>query len=164
MHYDVNPRLIFRKPAVCCSALGNAQLICLPDEVVCAVNIALGMNHLKTSTLVQKYFSVLKKNSTFFFERVKIRNSYTILYEKEGVEMFGVIVYFVSVSMNIFGSIQDLDVMPSNPFVLPRLHQQISPVTVSNSILSVFLYNLFCVSVFIYIVMVEKSFYSIYSD
>ena len=67
MHYDVSPLLTFRKPAVCCSALGNAQLVCLPDEGVCAVNIALGVNHLKTSTLVQKYFQVLKN---VFFERV----------------------------------------------------------------------------------------------
>ena len=146
----------FRKPAnnstSGISALGNPQLSILPIGIIDIINNTLGEDHLQVNTVVAKYFRAVCKGSTLFskeYRRVKVRNSFTVMYHNGGVK-FGVILFFITIQSHMFAIVESLAANSSSP-LLAILHQYITPVCISNNFDCIAVECILCKCVYVHV-------------
>ena len=86
------------------------------------------------------------------YNRLKSRNSFTVIYEEDNEEKYGLIQYFISIPGRVMAVIIPLSVIPAPhyPSQLGILNQRIIPVSLSSTICVVPIKALICKCVYIH--------------
>jgi hypothetical protein len=130
-----------------CSIIGKVQVIPLDDDVKDAIgtDVERASMFMKVKVNGEVYYSQR-------YDRLKSRNSFTVCYEEDDAEKYGLVRYFLSIPGRVVAVVVPLSVStpPHYPSQLNILNMRIIPVALSSTICAVPIKALVCKCVYVH--------------